>query len=322
MIRKKAFLVLMSVCLFLGCRPVLADDDSEILLILDTPPNSPAISTEMEKGDLVEYQIRIKNAYQTQGKVGLYPIIYEVDKNGMYTFYDSKDLTSDEALSRWISFPRGPIELNQGDEVIHKLEIRPSPDAKEGDYRAVVVLGQGSTQSGAAEAAQKYNVPTININIKIKSHTIERVEVSGLGPATPILTKSPLEFVLKVKNIGNVPTVPRGELVLYTKNGKELASATLDGSQVMPEEVKSFPIKVEYIGSPGKYKAKFIGQYGADNKDLQDLIYFLYLPVVVLVIIVVLILFVLIWLTIVIGRRRQRSDKQGDERGYVINLRK
>jgi hypothetical protein len=320
-IKKGAILILTVFCLLAGQRG-LAADDSEVLVLLDTPPNSPAISGEMEKGTVAEYTIRIKNAYQTAGKVGLYALVYEVDKNGIYIPYDSSDLDVNAALSKWINFPRSVIELEQGQEVVKELNIRPSPDAKDGDYRAVIVLGRGSTQSGAAETAEKYNEPTININIKIKAHTIERAEVASLGPVTPVLTKSPLQFSLKIKNIGNVPINPKGEVVLYTKNGKELASSNIESSQIAPDETKEFLAKVNYIGSPGRYKVKFLGEYGENNKELQDVIYFLYLPTVILIIIIVFIIGGLAWLANLINKRRFGSNKKEEEKDYVINLRR
>jgi len=311
------------------CLPLLAlaqePSDSSVLVVIDTPPNSPIIDREIEKGDLLEYEIRIKN--NLGGKAGLYALVYDVDRDGRFVPYnDPSELDETTSLARWISFRRAVIEVESGQEVIQALKIRPAPEAKEGTYKAVIVLSRGSTQVGAVESAEKYNEAKINLSVTIKSHILEKAEIAEFKPVKPILTASPLEFSLKIKNVGNQAVSPRGEAILYTKGGRELASVMVEGQSVEPGKIESFPVKISFTGAPGRYKVKFLGEYGESNRDLQDVIYILYLPIVILSLIVVAVIGFLVWLTLFINKHRANS-RQGQPskepaRGHVINLKR
>ncbi len=325
---KKIFLVLMAVfCVWPTTLLAASNGDSDYTVILSTPPVSPTIIREMEKVDVAEYDIKIKNNLES-GNVGLYPLVYEVGVDGVYKYYDDQSLNQDSSLAKWIDFKRSVIELAPGQENIQKLRVRPSPNAKEGSYQAVIILSRGSTQLGAAEAAEKYNEAKITINLTIKAHIIERAEVSEFKPISPILTKSPLGFSLKIKNIGNRPVTPKGDVLLYTKNGKELSSVSIGGQTIKPDQVGDYSVEIKFLGTPGRYKVKFLGEYGDGNKELQDIIYVLYLPAVVLTILIVLLLSLIGYLAVLINKRRMRKEGGDNDtaekgrNGYVINLKK
>lgn len=327
---KKTLLVLM-VAVFAWPAALFAagDSDSNYSVILSTPPVSPTIIREMEKAEVAEYDIKIKNNFDSGGNVGLYPLVYEVGADGVYKYYDDQSLNRDSSLAKWIDFKRSVIELGPGQEDVQKLRIRPSPDAKEGAYQAVIILSRGSTQLGAAEAAEKYNEAKITINLTIKAHIIERAEISEFKPVSSVLTKTPLGFSLKIKNIGNRPISPKGDVLLYTKNGKELSSVSIGGQTIQPNQIGEYPVEIKFLGTPGRYKVKFLGEYGEGNKDLQDIIYVLYLPAVMLTILIVILLSLLGYLAVLINRRKAKKEGEhnddGNEKGhkgYVINLKK
>lgn len=315
--------------LLLPILPLAAQVQTEpdvVQVVLGTPPTSSIIDKESEKSDITEYTVKIKN--NLGGKASLYTLIYDINPDGTLKQYnDPSELDDATSITRWVEFRRAVIEIEKDQETEQILKIKPSVNAAPGIYHAVMILGQGATRSGAAETAEKFNEAKIFLNFTIKDHTIERAEIANFSPITPVLTKSPLGFSLKIRNIGNTPITPSGEIIIYTKNGKELTSASIGGAVIAPNETKSFPVNIKFNGGPGRYKAKLVGQYGETAKDLQDIIYFLYLPTILLSIVVILLLAGLIWLTILINKRKSHLAATGGQakseiKNYVINLRK
>jgi hypothetical protein len=301
------------------------EESDVVQVVLGTPPTASIIDKQSEKGDITEYTVKIKN--NLGGKASIYTLIYDINSDGTLKQYnDPSELDDATSITRWVEFRRAVIEVEMGQEATQVLKIKPSINALSGTYHAVMILGQGSTRTGAAETAEKFNEAKIFLNWTIKDHTVERAEIAEFRPLKPVLTRSPLGFSLKIKNIGNTAVVPSGEVVLYTKNGKELSSAAISGSSIASGETKSFPVNIKFNGGPGRYKAKLIGEYGETSKDLQDVIYFLYLPTVLLSIIIILILAGLVWLTIIINKRRGvlagGVQAKPEIKNYVINLRK
>lgn len=323
---KGALLLLGLLCCPFLSWAAKADDSNIVQVSLAAPPTASIIDRQCEKSQMLEYEVKIKN--NTEFKAGLYALVYDINPEGTFKYYnDPSELDPAVFITPWVNFQRGVIEIEPFAEVSKTLKINISPVASEGKYHAVIILAQGSTQVGAAQVAEKVNAAKIFLNLEVKSHTIEKAEITEFGPKTAVLTRSPLEFNLKIKNIGNTPVSPAGEVILYTKNGKELSSAKISETEIAPNNIESFPVKINFVGAPGRYKAKFFGEYGEDKNDLQDIIYFLYLPTKLLTVIVILILAGLIWLTVLINKRKKRPPVLGQTsdkpvRDYVINLKK
>lgn len=305
--QKKRIITVSLICLFFFPLVVCAYK-SDIVI-------SPTIIDKVcKKRDLLEYSIKIKN--NSENKAFLYAFVNDISEEGTIEYKDPTDLSLATSLMRWIEFRRGVIEIDPGEEVEQPLKIKVNFDAPPGKYHARIALGEGTNIDRASESLE-LSPPELLINIDVEEHVVEKAEIVEFKPIRGVFTKSPIGFSLKIKNIGNTEIEPQGEVVIYSKGGKELASVNFneENHKISPDRIVDFPISLEVGEKLGRFKAKLRAEYGQDRKDLQDVVYFLLLSKGALILIGFIILILVTFLATAMSRRKYRMAEKEE---YVI----
>lgn len=264
-----------------------------------------------EKGRIcLEREITIKNNSEVRADV--YPQVNDISPDGIVRYSDPSELPADASLTRWTDFYRAVIQIPPGESVKKTLKIIASPNAIPGVYHAVITFPPGGNMTEAQLADAKLNQAKLLINIEVRAHTVEQAEVSLFKPAKIVFTNNPISFLLKIKNIGNEPISPVGEIVIYSKGGKEVGSLTVKEKVVAPKEIIDFSTSGSLKILPGKYRAKLLVNYGQSNKDLSDIVYFSYLPLAFLIFFLLAILALVLVGAFIINKRRRELRGQDE----------
>lgn len=297
--QKKRIITVFLISLFFLPLVVLAEGGGIVV--------SPSIIDEKCKArDMLEYTVKIKN--DSENKAFLYAFVNDISKDGVVSYKDPSELDLSSSLTRWIEFRRALIEIEQGEEAEIPLNIKVNHDAPAGNYHVKIAFGEGSNRDLARKNILDSNKSELLINIDVEEHIVEKAEIVEFKPLKNIFTKAPIDFSLKIKNIGNRKIKPQGEIVIYNKGGKELASASFNegGHSILSGKTEDFPISLNLDEKLGRFKAKLRIEYGQDRKDLQDVVYFLLLPKGALILIGVIILVLVVFLASAINRKKYR----------------
>jgi hypothetical protein len=322
--------LLLSACFL----PAIGRADTEIDLSV-----TPAVIdiASCEKGQIcLEKPISIKNNSSVRADV--YAQVNDLSPNsGLIPYSDPSDLPANASLVRWIDFYRSVIEIAPGETATQTLRITASPNAQPGTYHAIISFPTGGNLTEAQVIDQKLNEEKVQINLNIVAHQVEQAEISRYQPLSPIFTKNNIGFDLKIKNIGNQPVTPTGGIVIYNKGGAEVGSMAVGGSIIAPGEIKDLSFASSLNIGPGKFKAVLNLNYGQDNgKNLTDIVYFSYLPLIWSIMLIVIFLGLAIFAALVLAkkRRQQKNTKTVESAGkkefqpvrqhphHVINLKK
>ncbi len=260
--------------------------------------------------DILEYDIILKNNYNH--KVDLYAIVNDIlpeEGNKDFDYGADKSIS----LSKWINIKRGVIELFSGEEKKIPLKIKVNLSAKPGRYHAVIIFSQGTNRTQAELEAKKKNQPKVLINIEVEKEIIEKAQIDYFAPIKNVFFKAPVLFSLELKNLGNKEIVPKGYINIYNRKGKEVATLDLNinNNTISPAETKSFTIDWKPEKLSGRFKAKLNIFYGVnEDKILQDIVYFYYLPWQRVVIFVAFIFLIVIILTVFLFRKTYHHHPQ------------
>lgn len=281
-----------------------AVDNSEIIV---TPS---IIDEQAEIRDILEYGIKIKNTGTV--KAELYPFVNDLKKKeGEQPFDNPAELDKTVSLARWIEVSRAVVELIPGEEKTVPLKININPAAKAGMYFAAVTFGRGSNRDAAEQNRQATNQPKVLLNIEVKEHIVEKAEGGLFSAERNININHRVNFLFSVKNIGNRAIKPKGSIIIYNRRGAEVAALAVNQEQAAIEPQASMPFKLAWAGgkASGQYKAILKLEYGDSRKDINDTIYFWFLPWELLVLSLVLLLAVMIsfWL---LSRHNRRQHQQ------------
>jgi len=264
--------------------------------------------TPCEKSQIcLKEDIAIKNNSASQ--VDVYAQVNDLSAtSGIISYADPGQLPADASLVRWIDFYRAAITIPPGQTAVKTLTITASPHAQPGKYHAIISFPVGNNLSEAQAADQELNEVKVQINMEVVEHQVEQAEINIFQPTAALFTKNNISFNLKIKNIGNKETAPAGEIFIYDKGGRNIASIPITAASIAPNEIKVFPAAATLNIGPGKFKAILNLNYGQDNgKNLTDVVYFSYLSLNLFLVILALILGIILAAAFCFHKKRKKE---------------
>jgi hypothetical protein len=240
---------------------------------------TPVIVNEKAKvRDIIKQSITLTNT--TGRKLNLYPSVYDVSITEGETEFKRAEGSAERSVSlaNWIELSRGVIELGPGEEKVIPFVIRVNLDATPGMYHAHISLSEGSTRE-EAEAGEPLS--TVTVNVEVEKDVKEVLQLGSFSTDNFFLSGDDVIFNYQVENIGNQELQPKGEIRIYDRSGKEIASVPVnkDGSVFSPEQKAQLASVWSGAEGFGKYKAFLNIDYGSSQlASVQDTVFFWIVP--------------------------------------------
>lgn len=236
----------------------------------------PVLTMTANPGDTINTQIQLRdvstsalivtsaiNDFAAQGESGEPKI--DVDNTE----------TSPYSIKAWVkAFP----QLNMKSQETQKLPvvINVPKNAAPGGYWGVVrftASPPGIDGQGVSLAASLGSLVFVRVNGDAKENmSIEQFYASEPGKDSPasLFESTPLDFVLRIKNNGNVHEQPMSQVRIKDMFGKDVGAVNinLEGKNVLPGSIRKFsaPLDKGTLGTRmlfGKYTAEITTTYGS-----------------------------------------------------------
>ncbi len=193
---------------------------------------------------------------------------------------------TEEGLPSWIKFEETEFVLASGENKKILLNITVPNDARPGSYYAAVFWSTGNPDKTVSGANITSRLGVL-IFLRVEGTVTEKLELENFG-TKKIFSSLPITLEAQVKNIGNVHLIPKGEIVIKTWTGKQVAAipwnesslrvlpgverkiVTVWGNHKFFEELK--------FGIFGFYTASLHISYGSPIKEVGDIASFWILP--------------------------------------------
>jgi hypothetical protein len=256
------------------CAPLVsyAEETSELTAL-------PVVVDEKAKArDILKETITITN--NGQRKLTLYPSVNDVSpQEGQEAFVAAQGgADRKDSLANWIEISRGVIELNPGESREVPFVIRVNLNALPGTYHADISFYQGSTRPGA-EATRPLAVVTVNT--EVQADIKEAMQLNKFITDSFFFSGDDVLFSYQVQNIGNQELKPKGEIRIYDRKGREVASVPVnaDGKSLTPDQESQLASAWSGAKGFGKFKAFLNIDYGNNQSGtLQDTVFFWIIP--------------------------------------------
>lgn len=118
-----------------------------------------------------------------------------------------------------------------------------------------------------------------------ESMTIEDFSINKNGKAESLFETTPLQFVERIKNNGNVHEQPAGQITITDMFGKKVAAVNINlpPSNILPDSIRKFeqPLDSSVLGKRilfGRYTAELKVTYGANKQVITKTITFWVIP--------------------------------------------
>lgn len=236
------------------------------------------IDKDAKPRDIIKETITILNT--TERKLNLYPSVNDINVVEGEQDFSAATNADDRSISlaNWIELSRGVIELSPGEEKSIPFVIRVHLAAEPDDYHASISFSEGSTRE-TAEA--RGPLATIDVNVDVTADVKETLQLNKFFTDRFFLSGDDILFNYQLENIGNQDLVPKGEIRVYDRTGKEIAAIDVnsDKQTISPDQVSQLASVWGAASGFGRYKAFLNVDFGASQRaSVQDTIYFWVLP--------------------------------------------
>lgn len=240
---------------------------------------TPAVIDEKAKArDILKETITVRN--MTNHVLQLYPSVTDTNvQDGSNTFNragDSEGLSN--SLANWIELSRGMVQLGPGEERSIPFIIRVNMNAVNKIYHAQISLTEGETR---AVADSKPPLGTVTVNLEIAADVKEILQLEKFNTGNIFFSGDDILFNYKLQNIGNQELLPKGQIRIYDRKGKEVAAVDVNkgGRTVSPEQDAQLASVWSAASGFGRYKAMLDVAYGSSQTaSLQDTVFFWIIP--------------------------------------------
>ncbi|MBP9757439.1 MAG: hypothetical protein KBD06_02455 [Candidatus Pacebacteria bacterium] len=274
MTRSYTILPFVLLCLISFLSPQLSHADSTADLTV-----VPVVVDEKAKArDILKETITITNT--TQRKLTLFPTVNDVKSDAGQEEFVSAQGADDkkDSLANWIELSRGVVELTPGETREIPFVIRVSLNALPGTYHADVSFFEGSAR---AEAEARNPLAVVTVNTEVQADIKESMQLNKFMTDGFFFSGDDVLFNYQVENIGNQELKPKGEIRIYDRKGREVASIPVnaEGKSLTPDQQAQLASAWSSAQGFGKFKAFLNIDYGNNQSGkLQDTVFFWIIP--------------------------------------------
>jgi hypothetical protein len=238
---------------------------------------SPAIIDDQGlPNDILNYTLTLTN---TSGRLlNVYASVYEITASGSIPFADPASSDRPALLADWISVDRGAMLLSPGATETIPVGVTINPFATAGEYHAVIAFVEGDTRDEAEENLD--GAPQALVDITVESNLKEELQLVSFVPEKDFYSGFPVSVDYTIKNTGDVPSTPGGDVIFYDRVGHEIGSVPVNpgGTAIAPNGTETFTASWKDGSGMGQYKAGLEATYGAQDAQLADTAVFWVLP--------------------------------------------
>ena len=239
------------------------------------------IDIDAEPRDIIERTITITN-HSTQ-PVTVYPTVNNISVDaggGIQAFIPASMSDRSQSLASWIEISRLGIDLAQEESRTLPLTFRIHQQPVPGTYHAFIGFGFGGNQQDAITQVERGDAPGTVVSLTIIDKKNTFLKLSRFIIDRFVTDTGNQAAVYTVKNPGEEPLVPKGEIIFYNNRGVEVGMVPVntDNVTIAPGDEKQFTAEVPTDGLFGKYKAFLSVEYGAELASVQDTAFFYVFP--------------------------------------------
>lgn len=228
--------------------------------------------------EILKQTISITNT--SQRKLNLYPAVNNVTPQEGQEVFESSHSADDQkdSLANWIEISRGVIDIKPGETKEIPFVIRVSLNALPGTYHADISFYEGPTLADA-QAGRPLAVTTVNT--EVQADIKESMQLNKFITDSFFFSGDDVLFNYQLENIGNQELKPKGEIRIYDRKGREVASIPVnaEGKSFTPDQAAQLASAWSAAKGFGKFKAFLNIDYGNNqNGSLQDTVFFWIIP--------------------------------------------
>ncbi|MFN3692820.1 MAG: hypothetical protein ACK4SL_01815 [Candidatus Paceibacteria bacterium] len=242
----------------------------------------PVIEHKVKPRDMLEDSIKITNTGTVPVKI--FPSVHPITlgEDGSIKSFESPVMTDQTRnVTSWIAVSRARLELQPGESVKIPVTLTINPNAVQGDYYAFIGFGSGDKRDEAENAVMAGRAPGVTMRISMADVRSEYLRLHSFSIDRYITSGDTIPVRYELENVGDLPTTPQGEIIVYDVRGREVASILVntENKTLKAGETVAFTGSVPKGSMYGRHKAFLDVEYGElQRANLYDTTFFTVVP--------------------------------------------
>jgi hypothetical protein len=294
---KKPALLAISSITTLGLLASLLAPATQVNAAQTNPQNSgqaleiapPVLSLSANPGETINSQISLRDVSSTSLRVtGQVNDFVANGEDGTPKILLEEDEASPYSLKDWVS-PLPTLLLKSRQIENLPVTINVPANAAPGGYFGVVRFTATPPElegTGVSLSASLGALILLKVNGAAKEGlAIEEFSVNSGGKSKSVFESTPLTFLQRVKNTGNIHEQPAGQVVVKDMFGKTVAAVNINlpPRNILPQSIRKFEQKLDssVLGNKklfGKYTATLNITYGTNKQTVSSTTSFWVIP--------------------------------------------
>lgn len=235
----KIFLALafLAVALFLVAKPTIAQEEDAGRLDLTVSP--PVIELTAKPGEKVIEKFRVRNNLDT-------PIALQIDTRRLISDpSEGNPIPEEDAKAEelsWVTFDRPEFTANpkEWQDITFTIDIPES--AAYGYYYVFRIKPKEDAQVKSTGATVKGELLVVTLLNVLKKGAESKTELVSFSAKNNINEYLPVDFSVKLKNLGNVHVKPRGNIFITRSGGSDISTLEVNPNvgSILPGGTREF----------------------------------------------------------------------------------
>jgi len=283
------------------------------------------IDITAKQRDVFTHTLTITN--HSAKPVRLYASVNEItvgENSEVKTFVPASMSDRSVAVTSWLEITRGRIELKAGEKTEVPLVIRVNHDTPPGLYHAYVGFGSATNNDLAQAQVQNGQGSGVVLRISVGDKKQEFLKLTSFVTDRFSFSDKKGNISFSLKNTGDVPLTPKGDIIIYDARGRELATVNINqagDSVIDPGAEILYEQKLPFINRLGKHKAYLNVEYGVENRAaLYDTYFYYSIPKLYLIAIAILLMVILVTLILLQRRSVRYNNYEEPDLAYDVTV--
>lgn len=250
----------------------------------------PTFEVNGNPGDIIKNSVKLEN-------MNTYPVQIAVDRRNFTAIGEegAVGLTEEEtsfSLASWIEVNPPSVTLPPKSTQYFNFSIKVPLNAEPGGHFGSLIFRTIPTeqvQGSGASLAQEIGSLVL---LRISGETVESVQIEDFTTSAKLYEFGPINFVSRLKNLGNVHSKPASTITVTNALGHQVAYLTLDPKNILPGATRKIEGTWNTKWRLGRYSATFNTSFG-DHDQRSSVTTFTIIPY--RLVIVVLVLFMILY---------------------------
>jgi hypothetical protein len=198
------------------------------------------VSLVTDPGESVESQVRITNNSNETENLRVRLARFVTGDDGAPRL---DDVPEEDPFPQWIDFSEDSFRLAPNEAKVVRFTVAPPADAALGYYYAIVFTRDSETQEGEVPQAVIAAAPAVPLLLEVASPDAAReLQLVDFKTDKMFYEYLPTNFIVTVKNTGNIHSVPVGDIFIDSAYSEDIAIVPVNrgNGNVLPGGTRSF----------------------------------------------------------------------------------